>query len=181
MSAEQYKNDFQTPPEIAKYMVSLLPEGVQTVLEPTPGCGHIVRELKGYDVTAPKDFFDVRKRFRYDGIVMNPPFAAKYAFLQNAPEDYVKKGMKIGYQMLYDCLQMADVVIALMPWFTLSDSDVRLRTLKNHGMVSLTALPRKTFQYARIQTVVIHFEKGFTGTTEFHVYDVMNQEQIKLL
>lgn len=37
--------DFQTPPEVCKYMVSLIPEGVISVLEPTPGVGNIVSEL----------------------------------------------------------------------------------------------------------------------------------------
>lgn len=82
--------------------------------------------------------------------------------------------MKIGYQILLDCMEMSDHVIALMPWFTLSDSDVRLRALKSYGMKSITALPRKTFEYARIQTVVIELEKGYQYPTEFRVYDLLS-------
>jgi hypothetical protein len=58
-SHKDFKNDFQTPVPVAKYMVSLLPDGVKNVLEPTPGIGNIMNELidKGYDVTAPDDYF----------------------------------------------------------------------------------------------------------------------------
>lgn len=79
--------------------------------------------------------------------------------------------MRLGYYILTECMKMSNHIIALMPWFTISDSDVRLRFLKHYGLKSLTALPRKTFQYARVQTVVIELEKGFTGDTIFHVYD----------
>jgi hypothetical protein len=64
-------------------------------------------------------------------------------------------------------MKMSDNVIALMPWFTISDSDVRLRTLKGFGIKSLTALPRKTFDYVRIQTVVIELQKGYKDSTIF--------------
>lgn len=106
---------------------------------------------------------------------MNPPFSAKYAFLENAKEDYTKHGMRLGYQILKECMEMSDNVIALMPWFTISDSDVRLRFLKSFGMKSITALPRKTFQYARIQTCVLCLEKGYAGKTEFVVYDLLKK------
>jgi len=38
-----YLNDFQTPPPVCKYMVSLLPPGVKKVMEPTPGQGNVRR------------------------------------------------------------------------------------------------------------------------------------------
>lgn len=165
--------DFQTPKEVAKYMASLVPAG----LEPTPGIGTIVKELvnKGYDVTAPTDYFLMEPR-RFDCIVMNPPFSSKYAFLENANGDFSKHGMRLGYYFLTECMKMSDHVIALMPWFTISDSDVRLRYLKQYGIKSLTALPRKTFQYARIQTCVFELEKGYQGTTQFKVYDLLNDK-----
>ncbi|MCR9252307.1 MAG: hypothetical protein NXI20_17915 [bacterium] len=170
-NAEDFKTDFQTPPFVAKYMASLIPAGVETVLEPTPGQGNIVRELNRYQVTAPEDYFLLDKDQRFDCIVMNPPFSHKYCILDNAPIEFHKAGMKMGYQILLECMRMSDNVIALMPWFTLSDSDLRLRTLKNYGIKSLTALPRKTFQYARIQTVVIEMERGFKGTSAFHTLE----------
>lgn len=165
---------FQTPPEVCRYMASLIPEGVVTALEPTPGNGNIVRELSGYVVTAPEDFFLLDKNERFDCVVMNPPFSTGSAILTNAPAIYKSdKGMKVGYRMLLDCTHKADVIIALMPVFTLIDSDVRMRHLKKFGIRSLTFLPRKTFEYARIQTCIMELVKGYAGPTEFKVYDLL--------
>lgn len=162
---------FQTPLNVASYMVGMVPPGTVTVLEPTPGDGNIVSLLSGYQVIAPADFFLLQQPARFDCVVMNPPFSAKYAKLENAREDYTKHGMRLGYEMLKQCMQMSDNVIALMPWFTICDSDVRLRYLKDYGLISVTALPRKTFEYARIQTCILRLSKGFTGTTDFIVFD----------
>lgn len=169
----KFSGEFQTPTAICKYMVSLIPENVKTVLEPTPGNGNIVNELNGYDVTAPEDFFLLPKR-KFDAVIMNPPFSSKYANMENAPMEINKHGMRLGYYMLTKAMELSDNIIALMPWFTISDSDIRLRYLKTYGLKSLTALPRKTFEYARIQTVVIELEKGYKGPTEFKVYDLLN-------
>lgn len=174
-----YRTEFQTPREVARYMTSLVPPEARTILEPTPGIGNIIRELRraGYtDITAPADFFLLDRKKRYDAIVMNPPFAHKYAIMDNAPDRFKVKGMRLGYQMLIECMQRSDNVIALMPWFTLSDSDVRLRALKRWGIKSLTALPRKTFEYARIQTVVIELKKNWHAPTVFKVYDLIKSD-----
>ena len=58
-----------------------------------------------------------------------------------------------------------------MPWFTISDSDVRIRKLRNFGLVSLTLLHRKTFHYTRIQTVIIHLQKDYNGQTFLNYYE----------
>jgi hypothetical protein len=174
-SADKIAVDFQTPPEVCKYMASMVPPGVRTVLEPTPGIGNIVAQLSGYEVTAPKDYFGLDNKQRFDCVVMNPPFSSKSAF--NVPLHLNRFGMRLGYHILTECMLMSDNVIALMPWFTLSDSDVRLRSLKKYGMKSLTALPRKTFEYVRIQTVVIELQKGFKGETAFKVFDLLNYEE----
>lgn len=94
---------------------------------------------------------------------MNPPFSSGSAELINAPKDIDLKGMKVGYYILNKCMEMSDNIIALMPWFTISDSDVRIRKLMDFGLKSLTLLHRKTFQYARIQTVIIHLKKDYNG------------------
>lgn len=168
----KFLHHFQTPPEVCRYMVSLLPTDISTVLEPTKGDGNIVRELSGYNVTAPDDFFLLDKHLTFDAVVMNPPFGSKSAILTNAPNSYkAEKGLKFGYRILIDCMQKAPVIIALMPWFTIADSDVRLRYLKQNGLKSITALPRKTFEYARIQTCVIELQKGYSGEIEFKVFD----------
>jgi|SRR5688572_3309601 len=163
-----YRNQFQTPIPVAKYMASLIPTGTRTVLEPTPGVGNIVSQLDAYELTAPSDFFALQQDLRFDCILTNPPFSTKYAF--GVPKDFEHQGMRLGYYILVECMKMSDRVIALMPWFTISDSDVRLRTLKEHGMRSITALPRKTFQYARIQTCILELHRGYKGPTEFKTF-----------
>ena len=173
--AEKLKGEFQTPPEICRYMASMVPEEAKRVLEPTPGLGNLVTALedKGLEVTAPKDFFLLEKS-KWDAVIMNPPFSTKSCIVKNSPVGENIMGMRVGYYMLQECMKMADSIIALMPWFTIADSDVRLRFLKDFGLKSITALPRSTFQYARIQTVVIELQKGYQNTTLFHVYERLN-------
>lgn len=170
-----YVNDFQTPPNVAAYMATLLPKGVITVLEPTPGQGNLVRALEGYNVIAPDDYWKIDKSMRVDAVVANLPFSSK-TFI-NCPPEYEGKGMIVAYEQLKVLMQMSDNLIMLMPWFTISDSDVRLRMLKRFGLISVTALPRKTFDYARIQTCVLQLQKGFKGETIFKVFDCLNDEQ----
>jgi hypothetical protein len=168
---QDFRTQFQTPPDVCKYMVSLIPDGVQTVLEPTPGIGNLVKALAGYEVTAPSDFFTMEK-LRFDCVVMNPPFSSKSAY--GVPQGLNKHGMRLGYYILIQCMHMSDNIVALMPWFTLLDSDVRFRSLKKWGLISVTSLPRKTFEYARIQTVVLHLQRGYKGETALRVYDLLN-------
>ncbi len=166
--------EFQTPPEVCRFMVSLLPEGIRTVLEPTPGRGNIVRALAGYEVTAPTDYFLLDRHAKFDAIVMNPPFSAASGILTNAPK-VGWEGMKFGHNFLMECMGRSNHIIALMPWFTISDSDVRLRHIKKFGLRSVTALPRKTFEYARIQTCILELDRGYQGPTEFEVYDLVEK------
>ena len=165
--------NFQTPPEICTYMASLVPSWAHHILEPTPGLGNIITALeeKGqFKITAAEDFFLLDKKDRFDCIVMNPPFSSKSAYTENAPEGAEVLGMKLGYFILKQCMEMSDRIIALMPWYTISDSDIRMRHLRDFGIKSLTPLPRKTFQYARIQTVIIELKKGHTDPTKFHTH-----------
>ena len=82
--------------------------------------------------------------------------------------------MKVGYHILEECLKRSLNVIALMPWFTISDSDVRLRMLIEWGLKSVTLLPRKTFDYTVIQTVVLELEKGFNDPMQFKYLNAKN-------
>ena len=134
---------FQTPENICKYMVSLLPEGIKTVLEPTPGDGNIVKVLNGYAVTAPIDFFTVVGN--WDAVVMNPPFTP----------------MDMGYKILFRCMDMSPVVIALMPWLTLINSERRTNKIMEHGLKSVTHLPRSTFKGSRVQTCILEIVNGW--------------------
>lgn len=168
-------NRFQTPPVICDYMCSMINSTAVTILEPTPGEGNILRSLDKIDrpllIMAPDNFFEFRNsnNSRYDAVVMNPPFSSKYAF--GVPDDVKEKGMRLGYYILIECMKMSDHVIALMPLFTISNSDVRLRYLKDFGLKSITSLPRKTFQYARIQTCIFELERGYISDTIFKTID----------
>lgn len=130
------------------------------------------------------DFFLRDSNIKHECIVMNPPFSNKSGYMVNAPAGFKENGMRLGYYFLTECLKMSDNVIALMPWFTISDSDKRLRMLTEFGIISLTALPRKTFEYARIQTVVIQLQRGFQGETIFRPFDFnsdkINKKQLKI-
>ena len=94
--------------------------------------------------------------------------------MDNAPEDLHRTGMRMGYWFLTQAMNRADTIIALMPMFTISDSDVRMRAIKRYGLRSVTVLPRKTFDWTRIQTVVLHLQKNYKGKTIFEAYDCLN-------
>jgi hypothetical protein len=164
--------NFQTPLDVAKYMCSMIPSEAYTILEPTPGKGNILKYLQNYHVTAPDNFFEMDLDL-FDCIVMNPPFSIKYAY--GLPKEFDYKGMRLGYYILTECMRMSDHVIALMPWFTISDSDVRLRYIKKFGLKSITALPRKTFQYCRIQTCVLELYKGWEKDTIFKTFESLTK------
>ena len=168
-------NKFQTPIDVCHYMSSLVPHGCSHILEPTPGVGNLKNILLsyGYNVTSPEDFFLLPSNSRFDCVVMNPPFSEKSALLQHAPSFYQGSGMKVGYYILQEAMNMSDHVIALMPWFTISDSDVRLRCLLNFGLQSVTLLERKTFNYTRIQTCILVLSKGFRGTSSFQYFSTL--------
>jgi hypothetical protein len=171
--------DFQTPAPVAKYMVQMIPAGVVTVLEPTPGRGNLIKALgNSWKITAPDNFFELPPG-RFDCVVMNPPFSRSTCY--GIPEWQTADGMALGYWILSDCMRRSDDVIALMPWFTISDSDVRLRSLMRWGLISVTALPRKTFAYTRVQTVVLQLQKGWQGTTAFKAYDLRDDHKVKSL
>ena len=134
-------------------MAAMLPAGVETVLEPTPGEGNLVKALEeqGYHVTAPKEFWSVSGRF--DAVVMNPPFSP----------------MAQGYQILFAVMEMSNVIIALMPWLTLINAKGRTETIRQFGLRSVTHLPRDAFPGSRVQTCILNLHKGYQGETILHL------------
>lgn len=169
-------NNFQTPKFVCDYMVGLVDNSAKTFLEPTPGEGNILKSIidrfPQSIITAPlSDYFQDRHEIlnkKYDQIIMNPPFSEKSFYCENLPENWHGlKGMSYGYQFLFELMSQSDNIIALMPWFTISDSDVRMRKILDFGLKSVTLLPRRTFQYARIQTVILEMKRGYTGFNEF--------------
>jgi len=147
--------DFQTKPEICEYMVGLLHDTDLCVLEPTPGEGNLVKALKaaGHHVTAPKYFYDLPQSY-YHAVVMNPPFTP----------------MKEGYRILQACLALAPIVIALMPWLTVINSERRSQMLYHYGIRSITHLPRSAFPGTRVQTCILHLHKDWCNPIMFHFY-----------
>lgn len=147
--------DFQTPEKVCTYMSSFLPNNAGDILEPTKGIGNLVKALeqKGNVIAPDGDFFAMEKR-RFDWVVMNPPFTP----------------MKVGYQILYDCMEMSDNIIALMPWLTLINGQKRTADIMEFGLVSITHLPRSIFKGARVQTCIMEMRKGYKGSTEFLNY-----------
>ncbi len=149
--------NFQTPPIVANYMATMIPRDAFNILEPTPGIGNLVVGIKlemdyregKYSIVAPTYFEDIKKDSRFDCIVMNPPFTP----------------MKEGYRYLTECMEMSDNVIALLPWFILINSERRMKTIREFGLISVTHLPRKTFPGCRIQCCVLEMKKGYTGLT----------------
>jgi len=140
-------SNFQTEKWVCDIMVGLLPDDVTTILEPTPGEGNLVRALNGYQVAAPQEFWNVSGRF--DAVVMNPPFTP----------------MEQDYRILYAVMEMSDIIIALMPWLTLINSEKRTRDIKAFGLKSISHLPRSAFAGARVQTCILEMVKGFEGET----------------
>lgn len=134
-------------------MAAMVPRFVNSVLEPTPGDGNLVRALRErrFNVTAPDDFWSVSGNF--DAVVMNPPFTP----------------MDVGYDILYKCMDMTDVVIALMPWLTIINSEKRTKKIMEYGLVSVTHLPRYTFDGSRVQCCILNMRRGFVGHTLFVV------------
>lgn len=148
--------DFQTPTEIIEYMSLMIDFQPESILEPTPGAGRMVRYLRegGRKVIAPRDFFSLKKGRRFDLVVMNPPFTP----------------MALGYKILFDCMERTDRIIALMPWLTIINSEKRLAKIEDYGLKSITHLPRKIFPGSRVQTCILNMSEGYSGKTEFEVY-----------
>lgn len=162
---------FQTPKFVCEYMVDLLsPFKVKHVLEPTPGEGNILNTLRNrkYCTHTVDDYFDLPKDKRYDAVVMNPPFNCAYADLTKASNSKELIGLKFGYFMLEEAMKRANVVVALLPVFTIIDSDIRTKQILDFGLVGITQLPRKTFGYTRIQTVILCLNKGWKKRAWYH-------------
>ena len=135
-------------------MVDDIPE---TILEPTPGKGNLVRVLKSYfpdsKIDAPKDFYDLYmdRKFnntdKYDLVFANPPFTP----------------MIKGYEMLEQFTDMSDFIIVIMPWLVLINSEKRTKWLIEKGLCEVRHLPRSAFNGSRVQTCILKIVKGYNG------------------
>lgn len=151
------KEEFQTPPELCRHMVSLIPAGVKTVLEPTKGQGNLINELRQYDVTAPDDFFKMDHKI-FDCVIMNPPFSIEYCY--GLPPELSKKGFQVGYHILKSCMGMSD-----------TNSEKRMREIQLWGLKSVCIVPRRWFPGSRASSCILVLEKGYSGAIELTTFD----------
>lgn len=153
-------SNFQTPPIVADHMAAMIPGFVKTVLEPTPGQGNLVAAVKrkygdSMKITAPERFEDINPNSKFDATIMNPPFTP----------------MALGYEYLEKCMEMSDMIVALLPWFILINSQKRLDAIMKYGLMSVTNIPRKTFPCTRIQCCILHLNKGYIMDTKFKTFN----------
>ena len=162
MAKNTENNDFQTPDWVCDFMVSLVGFYPDTILEPTPGKGNIVKAIvqgfPGATIKYPyEDFMDM-KPIPVDVVIANPPFTP----------------MAKGYEMLDRFFEFSSHVIALMPWLTIINSEKRLKILKEHGLCEIIHLPRSVFKGSRVQTCILVFLDGWQGPITFHdIYDMV--------
>ena len=165
------EENLQTPLYICRYMISMIPDRVTTILDPTPGKGNLIKLLNDrFIITAPDNFFEWNQQ-KVDCVIMNPPFTANDTNFNNAPE-YVKKltGSKIVHYFLFQMMNISENIIAIVPWYTIINSKKRTNYIKNFGMISVTNLPRSVFKRSLIQTCVLQLKKGYQGETIFKQY-----------
>lgn len=150
-----HEDHYQTPLDVCEYMAGLILPSCRTVLEPTPGEGRLVSAIRrrGFTVIAPERFEDINPFDHFDATCMNPPFIKS-----------------IENQFLLAAMEMSDQVIALLPWFSLVNSDSRTRKIVEYGLRSVTHLPRKTFPKIRVQPCILNMERGYRGPTTLEFY-----------
>jgi hypothetical protein len=146
--------DFQTPDWVCNIMVDLVNGTPETILEPTPGAGNLVRSIKkrfpDSTIYAPEQFEEFEKR-NVDYIIANPPFTP----------------MLVGYKLLEQFFEMSNNIIILMPWLALINSQKRTRSYVEQGLKDIIHLPRKAFDGSRVQTCILVFQKGYLGDIIF--------------
>jgi hypothetical protein len=158
---ERNNKDFQTPLWVCDFLASLLPSSVENVLEPTPGAGNLVNALEraGKIVTAPDEFFDLPVTSYFDAVVMNPPFTPR----------------NLCYEILFRCMEMSEIVIALVPYDTLSNGFRRHKKIMRYGLRSITHLPRSVFPGARTQICVLEMHRCYSGVTVYRTVPNANK------
>jgi hypothetical protein len=75
--------------------------------------------------------------------------------------------MKMGYEILYKCMDMSDNIIALMPYLAIINGEKRTNDIMSFGLKSITHLPRSVFKGSRVQTCILEMSKGYKGDTIF--------------
>lgn len=165
------KMEFQTPTWLCEQMAGMVPDGVNTILEPTPGEGNLVNALtgRGYQVVAPADYFKLDKAAYFDAVVMNPPFMPENLTGEiPAQVNAFKRGSHTGFWFVYEMMNRAPYVLTIIPWYFIINSHKRTRNIFNYGFKSVTNLARNTFQEKiKAQVCLLELQQGYTGPCEF--------------
>lgn len=105
---------------------------------------------------------------RFDCIVTNPPFSIEYTF--GMPDEINKKGSQVGYHILKGCMEMSDNIIALLPWFIITNSEKRMNEIKSWGLKQVCVIPRRWFLGSRASNCILVLQKGYAGKIEFTTF-----------
>jgi hypothetical protein len=142
-----------SPSEVlaAETMADLLPNSVQSVLELTQGQGRLFQVFcsRGYEVISQERCEGINPSPRLDGVLIIPPF------IQRVENEYLKIAM-----------DASDIVLALMPRFTLMISAGRTAELVKWGLRSLTHFLWPTFMDSQVQSCIFQLERGYKGIIE---------------
>lgn len=153
--------NFQTPPDLCDYMVSLIPKKYRhsLTIEPTPGAGNLITALRRARFrnveSPPGDFFLWSPSGRPRVVVGNPPWTPS----------------NLAYEIMNRCLGFSpNFVVLLLPWLTLINSQRRAQMLLTYGLKQVIHIPRSTFPGIRAQCCIYILEKGYNGAVElgFH-------------
>jgi hypothetical protein len=141
--------NFQTPPYLCNFIAEVVKQSLgpdELIVEPTPGAGNMVAALRagGFQRVEypPGDFFKWLPSAGPAAIVGNPPWSP----------------MTKAYEILFRCLDMNPrLVVMVMPWMTLLNSDSRIQKLAAKGLNSIIALPRSVFPGIRAGCCILVF------------------------
>jgi hypothetical protein len=162
MSEFKIDTNFHTPQVVAEkmaFMAYMLCDKLEAVLEPCPGIGQLADALaKEFELVFMPiaDYWDMKHLpdVVYDAVVLNPPFSP----------------VKEIERFVMDAMERSKIVIALLPWTYIVNSERRLKVLQDFGLRTVISLPRKTFPGCRVQVCIIELEKGHEGPTYFQSF-----------
>ncbi len=144
--------NFQTPPYLCAFLVEelacQLPPPAR-ILEPTPGPSrNLVTALaqRGYEVVPPargEDYWQfIKTAGSFDAAACNPPFSPA----------------TVGYAIIADVLRRTQLVVTVLPWVSVTNSDRRTAFYLEQGLFRIVHLPRRTWPGSRTQTAVLEFD-----------------------
>ncbi|MBD3404498.1 MAG: hypothetical protein GF411_00005 [Candidatus Lokiarchaeota archaeon] len=152
--------DFQTPDWVCDIMVGMIDDYPDSIIEPTPGEGNLVRALYNRfpksNIIALDDVYQYQPNKEIECACMNPPFSP----------------MKQGFEILKRVTEWTPYIIALLPWFMLINSERRTQWFIENGLCEIIHLPRRAFPGSRVQTFIAKLISGYKGEISFNTWEV---------